>query len=206
MEAKIGRREKPRIESLSDLIFGLALSLGSLILVNNIPKTQGELVVDIAQFSFSFFILIVIWSIYTRIAGYIRTESDTLLILNFVLLFLVAIEPFLYYVLVTGNSYEDFASSVYGLSVGLMYFVLAAMVTVVTSDLKRGGFEISEYEIAALRNRRSVQIVVGLFFVLSSLPIFWIRTSFAGYFRLDMWIAGFFSLVAFRLVHKVKSK
>jgi len=197
MEAKIGRREKPRIESLSDLIFGLALSLGSLILVNNIPKTQGELVVDIAQFSFSFFILIVIWSIYTRIAGYIRTESDTLLILNFVLLFLVAIEPFLYYVLVTGNSYEDFASSVYGLSVGLMYFVLAAMVTVVTSDLKRGGFEISEYEIAALRNRRSVQIVVGLFFVLSSLPIFWIRTSFAGYFRLDMWIAGFFSLVAF---------
>jgi len=86
---------KVRIESLSDLIFGLALSIGSLVLIARIPSNTGELISDMVQFAFTFLILVTIWTIYTRIANVMPVESDLALGLNLSLLFFVAIEPFM---------------------------------------------------------------------------------------------------------------
>ena len=46
---------RPRIEGLSDLIFGLALSIGAIQLVGNAPKTQGQLLEALTAFAFGFF-------------------------------------------------------------------------------------------------------------------------------------------------------
>ncbi len=60
-------RPRPRIESLSDMIFGLALSVGAITLVGNPPTTGGALYNDILAFDFGFLILISVWMRYTKI-------------------------------------------------------------------------------------------------------------------------------------------
>src|SRR6266705_5184687 len=56
---------KPRIESLSDLIFGLALSIGALALIAQPVLTAGDLLRDLLDFAFGFIVLIVVWVRYT---------------------------------------------------------------------------------------------------------------------------------------------
>jgi hypothetical protein len=51
---------KVRIESLSDLVFGLALSIGSLTLIGKLPQTAQDLVTDVVLFGFSFLIVVLI--------------------------------------------------------------------------------------------------------------------------------------------------
>ncbi len=51
---------KTRIETLSDLVFGLALSIGSIALVQHIPQAPADLTTDIVQFGFSFLIIVAI--------------------------------------------------------------------------------------------------------------------------------------------------
>jgi uncharacterized membrane protein len=195
--------EKIRIESLSDLIFGLALSIGSLVLISRIPTSPSQLTTDVVQFAFSFIILVVIWTIYTTIVRVLSIETNFAFILNILLLFTVSIEPFLFYVVVSGSSFENFATSVYGLDIGLMYFILFGMITVALSQLKRKGSGLPVHELRALSRRRIVQLIGGALFVVSSLPYFWVQFPFGGYLRLDLWIAGFFTFLLFRLWQKI---
>ncbi|MGA8905521.1 MAG: hypothetical protein WB661_11010, partial [Candidatus Bathyarchaeia archaeon] len=58
---------RPRIETLSDLVFGLALSIGALTLVGKPPSTPADIRSDVLGFGFSFIILISVWVRYTRI-------------------------------------------------------------------------------------------------------------------------------------------
>jgi len=88
---------RPRIESLSDLIFGLALSIGAISLVSRVPATPSRMLIDISQFGFSFLILVSVWLGFTNIMSVLPLEDGTTVILNLVLLFLVSIEPYLFY-------------------------------------------------------------------------------------------------------------
>jgi hypothetical protein len=56
-----------RIETLSDLVFGLALSIGSITLIEHIPVDAAHLINDVELFAFSFLIVVGIWLGYTRI-------------------------------------------------------------------------------------------------------------------------------------------
>ncbi|MEM0116835.1 MAG: TMEM175 family protein [Conexivisphaerales archaeon] len=195
--------EKIRIESLSDLIFGLALSIGSLVLISSIPTSPSQLTVDVVQFAFSFIILVSIWTIYTRIVRFLSIETDTALVLNILLLFTVAIEPFLFYVIVKGSGFEGYATSVFGIDIGLMNFILFGMITVALSQLKRKGGNLHVQEFRTLSRRRITQLLGGVVFMVSSLPYFWVEVPFGGYLRLDLWIAGFLSFFFFRLWQKI---
>lgn len=90
---------RPRIQGLSDLIFGLALSIGAIQLVGNLPADPATLSLHLAEFGFSFLILISVWNRYTSTTSVIPVETPWMVRLNMVLLFLVAIEPFLFDVL-----------------------------------------------------------------------------------------------------------
>jgi len=90
------RRPRPRIQSLSDLIFGLALSIGALNLISNKPADTQALFGNIATFGFSFLILIFVWFRYTEIMSVLPVETTRTRALNTVMLFLVAIEPYLF--------------------------------------------------------------------------------------------------------------
>src|SRR5881409_4490791 len=87
---------KPRIESLSDLIFGLALSIGALALIAQPVVTAADLLRDLVDFAFGFIVLIAVWVRYTASMTYLRIETHGVLRLNILMLFLVAIEPYLF--------------------------------------------------------------------------------------------------------------
>jgi uncharacterized membrane protein len=99
-------RPRPRIESLSDLIFGLALSIGALTLISNVNSftTASQLLGAISDFAFSFLILIGIWMRYTRIMSVLPLENRWTVSLNTALLFFVSIEPFLFNVMPMDHS------------------------------------------------------------------------------------------------------
>lgn len=113
---------RPRIEGLSDLISGLALSIGAIQLVGTPPKTNAQLILALSAFGFSFLILIGVWDRYTSIASVVPVETTALVRLNMILLFLVAIEPYLFNLLVVrGAAYRlvgYHASAYYGLDLG----------------------------------------------------------------------------------------
>src|SRR5271154_5333345 len=89
-------KPRARIESLADLIFGLALSVGAISLVSNPPTTSGQVQNDLVTFGFSFLILITMWLRYTRIMSVFPLDSPGVVRLNIVLLFCVSVEPFLF--------------------------------------------------------------------------------------------------------------
>lgn len=130
-----------RIETLSDLVFGLALSIGSIALVQHIPLSSAELTTDIVQFGFSFLIIVGIWLGYTRIIGILPVETQGTVFLNLALLFCVALEPFLYYVLFQTSDpvFLDFVSSAFALDTGAMMGILSSMMYMVIRQEEHGG-------------------------------------------------------------------
>lgn len=180
-----------RIESLSDLVFGLALSIGSLTLIGRIPTTQAELVGDIAQFAFSFLILIAMWTGYTRIITIFPIESSLSFTLNIALLFCVSIEPFLFYVLRASLSFIAFSTAVYGLDIGGMYLLLATLTVVLLNETQREGRNIDSGLMNNFRWRLLGYALGGMIFLVSSLPYFWVNLPLIGTLRMDMWVVAF---------------
>ena len=92
------RRPRPRLESLSDLIYGLSLSIGaiSLVITNSQSSSADDINKNILQFLFVFLILITSWIIYTSDMSVLPIETRLLTMLNVVLLVLVAVFPYLF--------------------------------------------------------------------------------------------------------------
>jgi uncharacterized membrane protein len=188
-------RVKVRIESLSDLVFGLALSIGSIILVGRLPQNGQELAVDVLLFGFSFLIVVMTWLAYSRIMAVLPVEVQFALLLNIVLLFTVAIEPYLFYVLQSSPTIEilDVGSVAYGLDVGLMFLVLSALSFLLLKEEKgRLGEHRRAHPIILERFRRFMfaEFIVGAVFAASALPIFWVNTPI-GFLRFDFWYSSF---------------
>lgn len=128
----LSNRPRPRIETLSDLIFGLALSVGSITLVSQPPTDVRGIYSDLGTFGFSFLILITIWLRYTRIMSVMPVESRKTTRLNTALLFCVAVEPFLFGLLARPPalapadrvSFEGASSSLFALDLGIMMAIL----------------------------------------------------------------------------------
>ncbi|HYA56843.1 MAG TPA: hypothetical protein VEH57_00015, partial [Thermoplasmata archaeon] len=115
---------KVGIGSISDVVFGLALSIGSLMLVARTPQTGSSLLSGIYYFGFSFLIVILVWLSFRRIVVVLPYETPATLIVNVALLFCVAIEPFLFYVLVTVSAVGADASVAFAADLGAMMFLL----------------------------------------------------------------------------------
>src|SRR5438094_5231830 len=88
-----GAHPRPRIETLADLIFGLSLSIGSIALIANPPKSTGEITTHILAFAYTFFVLITAWLIYTTYMSVLPIETRTITFLNMARLLLCAIVP-----------------------------------------------------------------------------------------------------------------
>ena len=184
---------RPRIQGLSVLVFGLALTIGAVQLVGTVPKDYGGLVTDILAFGFSFLILINIWNRYTTTTSVMPVETSTVIRLNMLLLFLVVIEPFLFNLLVIPGAglSSDLAAPIsqfYAMDVGGMNLILAYFTYELASEEKnlipRG--LIRSYKVS----RNALVLVSGVFF-LSILPPFWV-VAFAGLpLRIVMWLLTF---------------
>jgi uncharacterized membrane protein len=171
-----GQRPRPRIESLSDVVFGLALSIGAIALVSNPPATSVGLYRDIATFTFNFIVLISIWLRYTRIMSVLPLETSATMMLNSVLLFTVTMEPFLFNILRSGNSAApvsiplfEAASSLYGIDLEAMMLIMGVFTLALASEEKR---LVPEEMTRQLRFESTVWLASSGIFLFSALPLF----------------------------------
>jgi len=192
---------KVRIETLSDLVFGLALSLGSIALVQHIPQTSTDLTVDIVEFGFSFLIIVGIWLGYTRIVGILPVETSVTLVLNLALLFCVALEPFLYYILFQTSDpvFLDFSSAAFALDIGAMMVLLSSMMFMALREERLGVAH--RLRASAVRNFKISMIsqMIGAAIFLASISgVFWVQIPGLGYLRFLMWYAALGTFFASR--------
>jgi uncharacterized membrane protein len=169
-------RPRPRIESLSDLVFGLALSIGAIALVSNPPTTDSGLYRDIATFAFNFVVLISIWLRYTRIMSVLPVENRGTVALNGILLFTVSMEPFLFNIIRAGNSafpptvpLFEAASSLYGVDLGAMMLLMAAFTLALADEEKR---LVPSGMLRQLRTESVTWFISSAIFLASALPLF----------------------------------
>lgn len=166
-EETSGPPRKSRIESLSDLIFGLALSIGALTLIGQPPSDLGQLIRSILFYAFSFLILISVWYSYTRTMSQLHVETTIMIDLNILLLFLVSIEPFLFNQLLS-SLFGETVSILYAFDLGGLFVIQAFLANAVLADKNR-----SNAIFQSFRLQRTTLLLSASFFFISTLPFFW---------------------------------
>lgn len=201
-------RFKTRLETLSDLVFGLALSIGSIALIQHIPQQPSDLINDVSLFGFSFLLIVAVWLGYTRILSVLSFESSGALILNLALLFFVVLEPFLYYVLETAPaSFLDFWSIAFALDMGLMMGLLSAMMYLAIRQERH--VKVRKLHLTSVRrfNISMVsQVAVSVLFLASVSNIFWISVPIVAYARFLMWYIALGIVLVSRVVGRPQKK
>jgi len=165
---------KNRLESLSDLVFGLALSIGALALIGQQPASPDQLLISLVFYGFSFLILIQVWSEYSSTMTLLSVEAPGVRILNLFLLFLVSAEPFLFNLLTNPSvgisaALADSASILYALDIGAMHVILALFSHSVATERK----ESFPDEARLYGSRRDSRALVAAMFAISTFPVFW---------------------------------
>jgi uncharacterized membrane protein len=198
-EAPAPPRFRLGIETVSDVVFGLALEIGSLALIAKLPQSSGALLSDIGEFGFSFLLIIAVWLAYRRAVVTLPLETQWTVFVNIALLFCVSIEPFLFYVLVSTSTISDVASAAFALDMGAMMLLLSGHSWLLLDAGKKGaiGKAPADY-IARLRGMVWNRAVVALIFLVSALPLFWIASPVGQWARMDLWYLGLALLVIFQ--------
>ncbi|MEI6797063.1 MAG: TMEM175 family protein [Methanomassiliicoccales archaeon] len=165
------------IENLSNLVFGLSLSIVALILIANPPNNPGELVQDLLWFTFSFFVVISVWRSYSAIICEIEEWGPRDIRLNIFLLLFVGMEPYLFNAITFQNSLlppaeQDIMNNVgtmaFALDIALILYILAIYYHILAKEHAR-----SEKQVHHFKEHRNQRIITGSFFALSALPWLW---------------------------------
>src|SRR5712691_1010385 len=201
---------RPRIQSLSDLIFGLALSIGALNLITTKPADTQALFGNIATFGFSFLILIFVWFRYTEIMSVLPVETTRTRALNTVMLFLVAIEPYLFNEISFGftplaspSLPQIDASATYAVDLGAIWAILAAFTHILTIEERN---LVAPDLFRKYRLLRNLEIIVAAIFFTSVLPQFWTTMIGSTSLRYVLWGLTFFVRRAGNLYSRLVKK
>jgi uncharacterized membrane protein len=180
LHMETGERSKPkiaksRLESFSDIVFGLALAISTIPLITRLPSRPFGILIDVAEFGFSFLILVSVWSAYTKIMSVLPVEDSFTINLNYVLLFLVSIEPYLFYLnisfdLLLHEVFLNLASILYALDMTGLMLLLALF----THELAKEELELLPKEsVTSLKHVRNILFVSAALFAVTILPVFW---------------------------------
>ncbi len=166
---------RPRIEALSDLIFGLALSLSAYSLLTRPPTQLSGLASDMLAFTFNFLILISVWIRYTGIMSVLPTENRTTRTLNVAMLFSVSLVPYLFnLVTLYGRTNEaiivEYASVFFAADMAALASILAFFIHELAVEEKQ---LIAKELIRPYRSARNSMIFSTLLFLLTTAPQFW---------------------------------
>ena len=180
---------RPSIQGLSDLIFGLALSIGAiqLITTQSLPQNPTQLAGVLSAFGFSFLILINVWNRYTITMSVMPAETPGLVRLNMALLFLVVIEPYLFnllYIEGLGSPIGQQVSFYYAVDLAGMNLILAYFTHVLANEEKG---TIPKELVWRFRLTRDVLVVASLVFLYSDLPGWWTTLSLGFPDRIIIW-------------------
>ena len=157
------------------MLFGLAVAISAIPLLLRLPGKPFGILIDIAEFGFSFLILVSVWLGYWNVMSALPLEDRTILALNMALLFLVSIEPYLFYLNITFDrlSHELLlytASIGYALDMTGLMFILALFTHQLARE-ERG--LVPKESLAMYRRVRDVLLLSAALFAITVLPVFW---------------------------------
>ncbi len=157
------------------MVFGLALSLGALVLISVPPQTPQGLYAGLGMFGFSFLILVTVWYNYSRVMSVLPVETRGLIVANLLLLFVVAIEPYLLFVVAfpANGTVGEAASVIYAIDLAAMNTILGAFAHVLSREDK--GL-LPAADLRRMRSIRNVDFGFAAVFLVSALPVFWTWT------------------------------
>lgn len=168
---------KPRIQTLSDMIFGLALSIGAVSVLTQNPAGTLGIFYSLVSFGFAFLILALVWLRYSKIMSVLPTETTRIVAFNMILLFLVSVQPYLYN-LMNASAYDpspgqlDSATTtaLYALDLGALLLILAYFTYELTVERKH---LIPRELTREYRLSMYGSVIAASIFILSALPMFW---------------------------------
>lgn len=198
-----------RLESLADMVFGLALSIGALLLAISGIGNPQQIESSIITFGFSFLILIFVWARYTSIVADLpqgARQTRKVTYLTFLMLFLVVIEPYLFNILNTSisSSVLGFTSSAYAIDICLITLIIGLLISVLV-----------KYEAKSNRryvppkrylNIRASSFAISAIMAVSAIPIFWQIYVFGIQARFFMWLVILPFMMLGRFMKSTKSE
>jgi uncharacterized membrane protein len=152
---------------------------------------------------FSFLVLINVWLRYSDIMTFLPVDNRRSRDLNVGLLFLVALEPYLFnqlfgyglggfngfgYPIVQG-SFLDVSTTLFALDIGSIYGMLALFTNLLAKEEKN---LVEPGLLDYYRRKRNVEAIVATVFFISALPFFWTPAPLLGTLRFYFWLAPFF--------------
>ena len=182
------KHPRPRLETLSDLIYGLSLSIGaiSLVITNNQASTASDINRNILEFLFVFLILITSWIIYTSDMSVLPVETRLVTFLNVILLILVAIIPYLFdqavsqYNLIVDQAY---ASTLFAIDYAGTLLILAGFAHIISQEEKQLVDSDQMMRLRRIRNRIAFLTII----VILSLAVPWDWFFLGVHIRLFIW-------------------
>src|SRR5437899_2182525 len=182
------KHPRPRLETLSDLIYGLSLSIRaiSLVITNNQASTANDINRNILEFLFVFLILITSWIIYTSDMSVLPLETRLVTFLNVILLIFVAIIPYLFDQAVSRYNTLDiqsYASTPFTFDYAGSLFIMAGFAHLIAQEEKQ--LVDSDQVIRFRRIRKRLTIMTIL--VLLSLAVPWDWLFLGVHVRLLIW-------------------
>ncbi len=175
------------------MVFGLSLSIGSIALIANPPKSVGEITTHILAFAYTFFVLITAWLIYTTYMSVLPVETRTVTFLNVGLLLLVAIVPYLLNGVEVANPtltpdevsmIQNYSSTLFALDLGGILLILATSAHVISLEEKKS---VAPELVTLFRNGRNRMAILAVLTLTSVAPEFWEWTLLGVPIRLYLW-------------------
>lgn len=161
--------ESSPIGKLTDAVFGFALAVGALSLTSANPQTAGDIVEGLSLFTLSFIILVVIWWGTSDLMSRLDQKRPVTVFLNIVLLFFVAIEPYLLNILNASFTLFPLSSTLYAVDMAFLMGVSAALCHILIKEKKETLTTRQQRLYTVSRNN---QFVFAGLFLLSTLPQF----------------------------------
>jgi len=192
---------RPRIQTLSDLIFGLALSIGAITLLTEKPGNIMELASSLLGFGWAFVILALVWVRYTRIMSVLPVETGKIIGANMLLLFLVSIEPYLYNLITVsflplpGQLDSGTTTALYAADMGSIFLIIAYFTNELTIEERK---LIPVKLLRSYKLQRNTTIVSAALFLVTTLPIFWGFAVLGLQIRFVVWMGTFVVWIARR--------
>ena len=119
------------------------------------------------------------WLLFSRTISVLPVEVPSALFLNLALLFCVALEPYLFYLLMNGATQNllYYTSIGYALDVGIMYVILATLASLVLKQERAGMIgqrpKLHPIVLKRFRHMMIAECAAGALFLVSATPVFW---------------------------------
>jgi uncharacterized membrane protein len=176
--------DEKKIEDLSNLVFGLALTLGAFSLIKPATDDLVSLSNTVVQFGLSFAVIIWIWWLFNRMVNEQDLARKGMVPLNILMLFLVVIEPFL---LSVSQSYSS-GKVAYSLDLGITLLIMALFTHASASDTRMAPTEPTRRR---FRSNRDLSLLCAAIFFVSLVPQL-LLGQIGEYIQSMMWLSALF--------------